>query len=855
MSSDILSRTRFVIVMGCVTYLLATSSLVAALPGDNEKQIETDSVVSSTLLGESRNIESVYMAKCAECHGEDGQGVRGEYSAPFRAEKSIDELVKLIEETMPEDDPASCVGEEAFQLAKYIREGFLGHKGGSGSRINRMTVEQYRHAVADVIGQFPGALVLESDFEDNARGPASSSSIMPQAPGLLGEYYAGSNKSSRLGHYRSDTRLDFDFDRDSPGPTIFSGQFAINWTGGIIADHSGFYEFRLRTKNAARLYLNFDINQKGRSVRNERPRIKHKPLIDAWIGSGGTEREMTARIYLSGGQTYPVRLEFFKYFTEAEASVSLEWKPPHGTWSILDYNATTTVSPGRVFVSRTPFPADDRSQGFTQGNSISSQWQDATMNGAIEAAAEVVDRLPFLARLSADSPAKQTDSEGQVKTEVEIETEQRARVEEFVLKFASIAFRRPLTDQERSIFQDVIQLNSEQLEVNVRRAVVMVFMSPYFLYPDLTPTDEAPSSYVIASRLSFGLWDSIPDAELVRAAEKQQLGSFKEVQAQALRMMSDPRAKSKMRRFFDEWLELEYRDLSKDKELFPEFDESVIADLRRSLELFIDRVVWSRSSDYRQLLQADYLMLNKRLAALYQPPGEDSGFEKIDRKEARRRASRWQFASEFQPVDMPSDQRSGILTHPYLLSAYAYHNNTSPIHRGVFLTRNIVGRSLSPPPDAVAFNDDEFLPDLTMREKITQLTRDTACMSCHSIINPLGFTLEKFDAVGRWRETEQLNTVSDYTTVAGEELQITNARDVANIAVDSEAAHKAFITHVFQHIVKRSPSDVDPRLLDQLTGRFENDKFNIKKLWARIAAVAAIEGLADPGNLLVEKTP
>jgi hypothetical protein len=185
-----------------------------------------------------------------------------------------------------------------------------------------------------------------------------------------------------------------------------------------------------------------------------------------------------------------------------------------------------------------------------------------------------------------------------------------------------------------------------------------------------------------------------------------------------------------------------------------------------------------------------------------------------------------------------------VLTHPYLLSAFAYHNNTSPIHRGVFLTRNIVGRQLNPPPMAIAFKDNEFPSDLTMREKITHLTRDAACMSCHSVINPLGFALESFDAVGRWRTRENdkpIDTKSAYTTAAGEQLDIASARDVALYAVSSEMAHQAFVTQVFEHMVKESPTRFGDEVIEDLTAQFVDNEFNIRSLWARVAATAATQ--------------
>jgi mono/diheme cytochrome c family protein len=841
MLREIHYRPAFIFALGCVATLLVALPLAAQSANPEESEAEVPAV--SAAPPSSQDIAAVYVNKCASCHGEDGQGVADGDAKPIRTDRAVDELAKLIVKTMPEDDPDACVGEEARRLAEYIRAHFAPERPAVVPRISRLTVEQYRNAITDVMGRFPSVATSESETQLSD----------PEVPGLRGEYFQsqGMSKADRLGHYRSDTRLEFDFGSDSPVPSVSADQFAIIWKGGLIAEHTGYYEFRIRTENGARLYLNLDPTPSRRKLRDDSSMAGQQALIDAWVGSGSL-REKSARVYLLGGRSYPIRLEFFKYLEEG-ASVSLEWKPPHGSWSILDYNHTRTTRPGRVFVCETRFPADDRSLGYARGSSVSRQWHDAVMDGAIEAAAEVVARLPLLAGLQEDEP-----DEARNESETESERVERAeRVNTFVLEFARVAYRRPLTGEEREVTLDLVEMEQANLEAGVRRAVIMILMSPHFLYPDLTPMDEKPSPYAIASRLSFGLWDSIPDRELIEAAASGRLDSFEEIESQARRMLGDQRVKAKMRSFFRSWLELEYRDLSKDKELFPEFDDAVVADLRRSLELFIDRVVWSRDSDYRQLLQADYLMLNDRLAALYRSPQTESDKE-LDGEEIKRRARQRQFASEFQPVEFAADRRSGVLTHPYLLSAYAYHNNTSPIHRGVFLTRNIVGRALSPPPMAVAFKDDEFSKDLTMREKITQLTRDSACMSCHSVINPLGFTLENFDAVGRWRVTENLkpvNTTSEYTTASGEKLQLASARDVANIAVKSESAHQSFITHVFQHIVKRSPRDVGPELLEQLRVRFEKDNFNVQKLWARIAAVAAVENLVDTSTLLVESSP
>jgi hypothetical protein len=234
-------------------------------------------------------------------------------------------------------------------------------------------------------------------------------------------------------------------------------------------------------------------------------------------------------------------------------------------------------------------------------------------------------------------------------------------------------------------------------------------------------------------------------------------------------------------------------------------------------------VVWSPSSDYRRLLLEDDLFVNQRLADFY---GIGTNI-----------------ADGFVKVSLDPQERSGVITHPYLLAAFSYQKSSSPIHRGVFLTRNIVGRALKPPPMAVAFKDADFKPDMTMREKVAELTRPQACQSCHSVINPLGFSLEHYDAVGRFRTREgerPIDASSDYTTDDGAVVKLNGARDVAEFAVGSEHAQEAFVEQLFQQIVKQPVLAYGPDRLEQLRLAFVQSEFNIQKLMVDIATVAAL---------------
>ena len=802
---------------------------------------------------------AIYTSQCAHCHGEVGQGAEDGSDEPLYGNHSVKVLTGIIERTMPEEDPEACVGDEARQVAEYIYDAFysLAARQRNGLvptprvTLSRLTVSQYRNSVADLIGRFtpePRRRRGRRTKDDGGDEPNSTASMAKA--GLRAEYFQskGMSKADKLRLERVDRRIDFDFGEGSPAEDITADQFAIIWQGTLRVDHTGYHEFRATTPNGVRLYLNVDRMERRRKLRDDSSVAGQAALIDGWVSSGEM-REHTARVFLLGGREYPLRLEFFKY-KEKVASIKCEWKPPHGTWATIDHRYLRTKPSPRTFVVSTPFPADDRSLGYERGSSVSREWHTATSNAAIAAADEIVERLPLLA--AADDEAENYEES----------------IKDFIARFASVAFRRPLSDAEIEILHTAPFEDAPNSDTAVRRAVLTVLNSPYFLYPDLTPS-AAPSQHTVAARLALTLWDSIPDQELTDAAQNGDLATIAQVEAQARRMLADSRAQAKIRAFFHHWLEMEERDLAKDKKIFPDFEESVVADLRYSLESFVENIVWSEPSDYRQLLLADYLVLNDRLRSLYPAPPERESDETLKAQqfaedegagpdvasdETSAEASPESLEStpmsnaDFTQVSFPPERRAGVLTHPYLLSAFAYHNNTSPIHRGVFLTRNIVGRELKPPPVAVAFKNDEFDPQLTMREKVTQLTRDSACMSCHSIINPLGFVLENFDAVGRWRTVEAdkpINTESEYKTVEGTTLQIRGARDVADYAVASEAAHRAFVAQLFHHLVKQDAAAYGTDTLNQLRQTFADDEYNMRNLMSRIAVLTALHGTTD----------
>src|SRR5436309_4896088 len=726
----------------------------------------------------------IFRQLCAKCHGRNGEGVKGKYDDALRGDWPIEKLTRYIDKNMPDDAPEKCVGADAEAVARYIYDAFYSREARLRNHPPRvelvhLTNRQYLNTVADLIKHFTGN-------DTTASGER----------GLQATYYSSRNfnRGSNVVE-RVDRQVNFDFGEGFPDPVpAGTNGFSIQWRGSVIAEETGDHEFILKTPNGARLWVNDD----------------DQTLIDAWVASGQvSEHKSTLR--LIGGRAYPLRLDHFK-FKDQTASISLQWKPPHGVQEPVPARNLSTATVTPTLVISTEFPPDDSSVGYERGVAVSKAWDEAATQAAIEVANYIAK---YLDRLSDSKPN---------------DTNRAARVEAFCSQFVAAAFRRPLTAEQKRLFVSSQFKKAIKAEDAVKRVVLLTLKSPRFLYLGLE--DPKPDDFAVAERLAFGLWDSLPDQELMKAATAGRLRTREQVIEQSNRMLGDPRARAKMQYFLHHWLQMDHvENLSKDDKLYPGFTPEIIADLRTSLDVFLEDAVWNGSSDYRQLLLADYLYVNDRLAKFY---GVETNA-----------------ADDFVKVPFDAKERAGVVTHPYLLAAFSYQKSTSPIHRGVFLTRNIVGRALQPPPMAMTFKDAEFAPDLTMREKVAQLTRSQACQTCHSVINPLGFSLEQYDAVGRFRTSEgdrPIDAVSNYTTDDGETIRLTGARDLAQFAAGSEQAQNAFIEQLFNQVVKQPMQAYGPNVLNHLRQTFVASGCNVRKLLVEIATISALHGLERPGR-------
>lgn len=728
--------------------------------------------------------EQIYARQCARCHGASGEGTK-KYEEPLAGDKSVPELAKVIRETMPEDKPGSLSADDAKAVAGYIHDAFYSRAARDRIKpprveLARLTVKQYRNAVADVVGAF--------------RPPAKAD----DRRGLLGQYYNARNfRGDKRQLERLDPEVRFDFSTNGPVPEKFDPhQFSIRWEGSALAPETGDYEFVVRTEHATRLWVN-DLKQ---------------PLIDAWVKSG-SDTEYRASIFLLAGRAYPLKLEFSKAKQGVDdskknpnpkpvkASVALLWKRPGHVAEVIPARRLSPAKPPESFVVTTPFPPDDRSLGWERATTVSKAWEQATTDAAIEAAGYIAARLNELAGTKDGAPDRD------------------AKARDFARKFVERAFRRPLTDEQKRLYVDKHFETTKDAEAAVKRVVLLALKSPRFLYREV-----GNDAFDTAGRLSFALWDAPPDDELLKAAAAGKLSSRDELFKQAERMLADPRARAKLREFFLTWLKVEQApDLAKDPKRFLGFDTAIASDLRTSLELFLDDVAWSPASDFRQLLLAEDIYLNGRLARFY-------GAELPE-------------GAGFQKAKLGAGPRAGVLTHPYLMASFAYTGTSSPIHRGVFLARGVLGISLRPPPDAFTPLAEDLHPNLTTRERVALQTKPAACVSCHGVINPLGFTLENFDAVGRYREKDgpkPVDPTGSYLTRKGQTVTFTGVRDLAKFLANSEEVHAAFVEQLFHHLVKQPVRAYGPKRLDELRDSFAKNGFNMRKLAAEIAVAAAL---------------
>jgi len=405
--------------------------------------------------------------------------------------------------------------------------------------------------------------------------------------------------------------------------------------------------------------------------------------------------------------------------------------------------------------------------------------------------------------------------------------------EKFVRAFGLRAFRRPLTAKELARYSALFET---QLD-NIRGAQLVIeamLQSPNFLFwLDDTP-NPSWKAYATASRLSYFLWNTMPDDALLASAASGELGTPAGLERVARRMLADPRAHQGLDEFVSEWLRFDrVLTAARERRMYPLFTRELVTAMTDEARRFIGDLVWNRK-DFTEAFTANYSFINSDLAAIYKvrPPRRD-----FDRAEL--------------PV---SDERAGLLGQTLFLTLTSKPEGTAPTGRGLFIREQFLCQHVPPPPPGVDTNLPPVTQDrpVTNRERMAMHATNKMCAGCHSLIDPIGFAFEKFDAIGMHHDKMQLlfmpvskNAVAARTAKPDEVLlevdttgsiaglknaNFTNPREVGELLARTPQCQECVVKQVFRYMAGRQETPADQPVLNQAFEEFRGSRFNFQDM-------------------------
>ena len=400
-----------------------------------------------------------------------------------------------------------------------------------------------------------------------------------------------------------------------------------------------------------------------------------------------------------------------------------------------EYNNTVRDLVGVDFHPADDFPADDVGNGFDNIGDLLSL-PPLLLEKYLAAAEQIVDtafKTPALRqRILICEPSPRLS---------QLECSRK-----ILENFARRAYRRPVTTEEVDRLVRFVRLAQSQgdgFERGIQLAVEAVLVSPHFLFrveldPYLSRYSPAVvhpvTDYELASRLSYFLWSTMPDEELFAKAKDGTLHKPDVLEAQVRRMLQDPKVQTLVENFGDQWLGLRnLKTMSPDPAAFPDFDEPLRSAMLRETELFFGAIV-KEDRSILDFLDADFTFVNERLAKHYGIPGVTG--------------------EQFRRVTLTDGRRGGVLTQASVLTVTSNPTRTSPVKRGKWILENILNAPPPPPPPNVPELKETKLLSGTLRQRMEQHRANPSCASCHARMDPLGFCLENYDAVGAWRSTD-----------------------------------------------------------------------------------------------------
>ncbi|MDQ8190809.1 DUF1592 domain-containing protein [Roseibacillus persicicus] len=714
---------------------------------------------------------------CVDCHGggieKGGLDLEALLERPLTGHSDIWEkaLLRLDTRQMPPPDEERP-DEEEYQAIVAALSGQLDRAAknspqvGRGETLRRLTRTEYRNAVRDLLG-------LEVDVsellpKDDSSHGFDNVTVSNLSPTLLNRYLTAAQKISRLAVGNAPAspegrvfRLPPDRTQEKHVPGL-----PLGTRGGVLLPHTfpvaGTYEVSLR--------LTRDRDEMVEGLYEDH---EVEVLVDG-------ERKSLMTVSRPKGR---------KDFTQVDANLKCLIEVPAGPAEL-----------GVTFVAKPPKLLENKREPY-----------DASYNRHRHPR-----QSPALYQVSIVGPMERSETQPfGVLAETGLSPEdERAAAEKILRPLVRRAYRREVDDEDLvrplEFFKEA---RGEGFQAGMEAALAAVLVSPRFLFRVEDDPEGLPSgtvypldNFAIASRLSFFLWSSLPDDQLLDLAAAGQLSQPEVLRREAQRMLTDRRADSLVTNFADQWLHLRNLDsIAPDLRLFPDFDDNLRQSFRRETELLFETVM-REDRPVVDLLTADFTFLDERLAVHYGIPGI--------------------YGSRFRRVSLEKDsQRGGLLRQGSFLAVSSYANRTSPVIRGNWVLETILGTPTPPPPpDIPALDDSVVSAKLPMRERLAAHSAKPACATCHDLMDPIGFALENYDAVGRWRSFEEavpvdsLGGLPDGRTFQGVEPLI------AGLAERPDLFARALTEKLLTYALGRGLEASDqPAIREILRGAADND--------------------------------
>ncbi|WP_437876278.1 DUF1592 domain-containing protein [Sorangium sp. So ce513] len=389
---------------------------------------------------------------------------------------------------------------------------------------------------------------------------------------------------------------------------------------------------------------------------------------------------------------------------------------------------------------------------------------------------------------------------------------------DFIRTFGARAYRRPLTEAEVQRYEERFTAGAEghSFQDGVEWVVFSMLQSPNVLYrvevgEDSTGEVTEPTPYEMASRLSYLIWQSLPDEELTRAAAADELRTPEQIEVQVRRMLADPRA-DRLFEYFDQWLDIDMLgDMTRDPEVYPGVVSSLPTLLRQETHTFLKSLFADPNGSFGELLSADYSFVNGALAQHYGVDGVSG--------------------DDFVKVSMPG--RSGVLTQGMMLTRDKA-TRTSIVRRGLKVRTDLLCGIVPAPPNDVQLDLEGFGEGLSQRERLERHRTEASCAGCHELMDPLGVVFESFDAVGRFRTTDEAGRPVDTSSVIAHTRDangpVASAAELGQRLAQSEEARACYVLQNFRFFYGRDRTEADRCSMATLSTAFKESGYSLSEL-------------------------